>query len=59
MIIKGNLAIPIAEARELLGDEGERMTDEEVQKLIEDFDVIAQYTIKLVQKFKQKEIKTD
>lgn len=59
MIIKGNLAIPIAEARELLGDEGEGMTDEEVQKLIEDFDVIAQYTIKLVQNFKQNEIKTD
>jgi len=59
MIIKGNLAIPIAEARELLGDESEGMTDDEVQKLMEDFDIIAQYTIKLVQNFKQNESKTD
>ena len=59
MIIKTNLAIPIAEARDLLGGESEGMTDDEVQKLIEDFDVIVQYTIKLVQNFKQKESKTD
>lgn len=59
MIIKGNLVIPIAEARELLGDESQGMSDDEVQKLIEDFDVIAQYTIKLVQNFKQNESKTD
>jgi len=30
-----------------------------IQGLIEDFDIIAQYTIKLVQKFKQNESKTD
>ncbi len=52
MLIKGNQVITITEARELLGDESVGMTDEEVQKLIEDFDLIAQYTIKLVQIFK-------
>ena len=59
MLIKGNQVITIAEARELLGNESDSMPDEEVQKLIEDFDLIAQYTIKLVQNFKQKESKTD
>jgi hypothetical protein len=59
MLIKGNQAITIAEARELLGDDGGSMTDDEIQKLIEDFDVIAQYTIKLVQNFKKKGSKTD
>lgn len=59
MSFRANQVITIAEARELLADEGDSMTDEEVQRLIEDFDIIAQYTIKLVQKFKQKESKTD
>lgn len=54
MLIKCNQVITIIEARELLGDESSSMTDEEVQKLIKDFDLIAQYTIKLVQNFKQK-----
>lgn len=59
MLFRANQVITISEARELLADEGDSMTDEEVQRLIEDFDIIAQYTIKLVQKFKQKESKTD
>jgi len=58
MLLRANQVITTEEARELLGDESDHMTDEEVQKLIEDFDLIAQYTIKLVQKFKQKENKT-
>ncbi|HUS25978.1 MAG TPA: hypothetical protein VMY99_01355 [Nevskiaceae bacterium] len=57
MLFKANQVITIAEARLELGDEAMDMTDEEVQKLIEDFDVIAQYTIGLVQKFKKKETK--
>lgn len=59
MLFRANQVITIAEARELLADEGDGMTDEEVQRLIEDFDIMAQYTIKLVQKFKQNESKTD
>lgn len=53
MIIKGDQIVSIAEARKLLGDEAKDMTDEEVRRLIEDFDTLAQYTIKLVQKFKK------
>jgi hypothetical protein len=58
MLFRANQAIPISEARELLGDESDSMTDEEVLRLIEDFDIIAQYTIKLVQKFKQNKATT-
>ncbi len=59
MIVRSDLVIGISEARQLLGGDAKDMTDDEIQKLIEDFDVIAQYSIKLVQNFKQKEKKTD
>jgi len=39
----------ISQARKLLGDEALSMTDEEIQQLIDDFDVIAQFSIKMVQ----------
>lgn len=59
MIFKADQVIAISEARNILGDEATSMTDEEVQKLIEDLDIIAQYTIGLVQKFKKKKTETD
>lgn len=49
---KANPPITVAEARKLLGDEAEYMTDVQVQELIDDFDIMAQYVIKMVQKFK-------
>lgn len=52
MQFKANPPITIAEARKLLGDEAEYMTDVQVQELIDDFDIMAQYFIKMVQKFK-------
>lgn len=39
----------ITEAKRLLGDEALEMSDEDIQNLIEDFDMIAQYTIIMVQ----------
>jgi hypothetical protein len=50
--LKKNQIIAIENARKLLGDEGLYLTDEEILMLIEDFDMIAQYTIKMVQEFK-------
>lgn len=44
-----------AEAKILLGDEALCMTDEEIQQLIADFDVIAQFSILMVQEFKKEE----
>jgi hypothetical protein len=41
-------AITLEEARKLLGKDGELLTDEEVKKIVEDFDIIAQHLIKLV-----------
>ena len=49
---KANPPITVAEARKLLGDEAEYMTDVQVQELVDDFDIMAQYIIKMVQKFK-------
>lgn len=49
---KANPPITITEARKLLGDEAEDMTDIQIQELIDDFDIMAQYVIKMVQKFK-------
>lgn len=59
MVVKSNLVISIAEARKLLGSEAIHMADDEIEKLINDFDIIAQYTIKLVQKFHNNDNKTD
>lgn len=55
MKLRSDLVISIDQAKKLLGDEALSMTDEEIQDLIDDFDVIAQYTIKMVQEFKNNE----
>jgi len=59
MLFRSNQVITILQARELLGDEALTMTDEEIQKMIEDFDTMAQYAIGLVQDFKKVKGKTD
>lgn len=59
MRIRSDLVMSVAEAKKLLGDEALEMTDEEIQQMIDDFDVMAQHAIKLVQKFKNKDSKTD
>lgn len=59
MYFKANPIITVAEAKKLLGDEALSMTDEEIQQLISDFDMIAQYSIKMVQSFKEKDSATD
>lgn len=52
MQLRTDEVIAVEQARKLLGDEALDMTDDEVKCLIEDFDVIAQYTIRMVQNFK-------
>lgn len=59
MQIRSNAVMTIDQARKLLGDEALSMTDEEVQQLIDDFDMIAQFSIKLVQSFKDEQKDTD
>ena len=53
MALRGNEIITIEEARQLLGDEALNMSDDEVRQLIDDFDLIAQYSIQMVQEFKE------
>lgn len=57
MKLRSDTVISIDQAKKLLGDEALSMTDEEIQDLIDDFDIIAQYTIKMVQEFGNKESK--
>lgn len=59
MLFRSNQIMTITRARALLGDEALAMTDDEVQQLIEDFDIMAQHTIKMVQRFKKKDNRTD
>lgn len=59
MRIRTDSVISVAQAKVLLGDEALTMTDEEIQKMIEDFDVMAQYAIGLVQDFKKPNGNTD
>lgn len=59
MRLRANQVLSVKQARELLGDEALHMTDEEIQQLIDDFDVIAQYSIKMVQNFTEKDSVTD
>lgn len=59
MRLRADKVMSIERAKELLGDEALSMTDEEIQDLIDDFDIIAQYSIKMVQEFKEKEMTTD
>ena len=59
MKLRADTVITVENAKKLLGDEALSMTDEEIQGLIDDFDIIAQYTIKMVQEFKEKEKTTD
>lgn len=55
MRIRSDPVMTTAEAKILLGDEALCMTDEEIQQLIADFDVIAQFSILMVQEFKKEE----
>lgn len=50
MRFRADQVIGVEEARQLLGAEADDMTDEDIQELIEDFDIIAQYALKMVQK---------
>jgi hypothetical protein len=59
MQIRSDSVMTIEQARKLLGDEALSMTDEEVQQLIDDFDMIAQFSIKMVQSFKDSQSDTD
>lgn len=59
MIIRSDAVITVEQARALLGDEALSMTDEEVQQLIDDFDMIAQYSIKMVQSVEDNNDVTD
>lgn len=49
----------VADARKILGDEANDMTDDEIQQLIDDLDMLAQYTIKMVQDFTNSPRSTD
>lgn len=53
MRIRSDTVMTVSEAKVLLGDEALSMTDEEIQQLIDDFDVIAQFSIQMVQEFKK------
>jgi len=55
--IRPDQVINLNDAKKLLGDEALSMTDEEIIDLIEAFDMIAQYSIQMVQKFKDNESK--
>lgn len=37
----------VEEARKLLGEEADGMTDEEIERLINDLDIMARYALKL------------
>lgn len=50
MRFRADQVITVEEARQLLGAEADDMTDEDIQELVEDFDIIAQYALKMVQK---------
>jgi Asp-tRNA(Asn)/Glu-tRNA(Gln) amidotransferase C subunit len=54
MRVRSDQVMTITEAKRLLGVEALEMSDEDIQNLIEDFDMIAQYTIKMVQSFDNK-----
>lgn len=51
MKIHSNHVITIEQAKSLLGDESAGLSSDEIQQLVEDFDMIAQYSIKMVQLF--------
>lgn len=59
MLFKAGQIITVHEARKLLSDEAEGMSDQDIEQMIQDFDVIAQYTVKLVQEFKDNKNLTD
>lgn len=42
-----DLIISVEEARELLGDDAKKMSDDQIEKLIEDFDVLARAALKM------------
>lgn len=55
MKFQPNPPITVAEARKILGDEANDMSDDRIQQLIDDFDMLAQYTIKMVQEFTEED----
>lgn len=48
--------ISIKEARKLLGKDGQKLSAEEVAKLIDDLDFIAQHAIKKIKENKHKQM---
>lgn len=48
-----DLIISVQEARELLGDEANKMADDEVENLIRDLDVMARYALKEARKMRE------
>ncbi len=56
---KANPVVTVTEARKILGDEAKDMTDDAIQQLVDDLDILAQYTIKMVQEFTKKDTDTD
>lgn len=51
--------VSLVEAKKILGDEAFDMSDDEIQQLIDDLDILAQYTIKMVQEFRNSTNITD
>lgn len=47
------LIISVKEARKLLGDDAKKMSDDEVEKLIRDLDVMARYALKEARKMRE------
>jgi hypothetical protein len=48
-----DLVISVKEARELLGDDAKKMSDDEIEKLIRDLDVMARYALKEARKMRE------
>lgn len=48
-----DLVISVEEARELLGDDAKKMSDDEIEKLIRDLDVMARYALKEARKMRE------
>ena len=48
-----DLVISVEEARELLGDDAKQMSDDEIEKLIRDLDVMARYALQEARKMRE------
>lgn len=47
------MIVPIEEAREILGNEAKKLSDDEVEQLIRDLDVMAVYALHEAQKMRE------